>query len=137
MHDELMIANSKLRKHTGQNEATLSFDVRLPWYRSLPTSCVEDMTFEIDGHVLPRSSVTLMVNGIRFDLAGIGQLGDAQWFVLDTIEVLAALPEALSAGFHHVKLITRLRIPYKDDSYKETEYIQFAVCEKRLEMEVS
>ena len=135
MHDELMIANRQLRKFPGQNSHTLSFDVRLPWYRSLPVSCVEDMTFEINGHVLPRSSVALMINGIRFDLAGVGQLCDALWFVLDTIEVLAALPEVLPAGFHNIKLITRLRIPYKDDSFKETEYIQFAVCEKRLEME--
>jgi len=137
MHDELMIANEKLRKLPAPNEKTLSFDVRLPWYRSLPTSCVEDMTFEIDGQVLPSRSVSLLINGMPFDLDGISQLSNAQWFVLDNIEVLARLPEPLSTGFHNVKLTTRLRIPYKDDSYKETEYIQFAVCEKRLEMEVS
>ena len=137
MHDELMIANRKLRKFPGQNGKTLAFDVRLPWYRSLPISCVEDMTFEIDGHVLPRRSVSLLINGISFDLDKASQLSDSQWFVLDTVEVLARLAEELSAGLHSVRLITRLRIPYKDDSYKETEYVQFAVCEKRLEMEES
>jgi hypothetical protein len=135
VHDELMIANQVLRVVPGSEGQKLCFDLRLPWYRSLPISCVEKMEFVVDGRPLSRDSVTMAVGGILYDLDGVGRLADTQWFVLDTYEVFVHLAEALTPGNHHVKLTTQLRIPYKDDSYEETEYLQFAVCEKNYRME--
>ncbi len=137
MHDEQMIASRAIRVQPNTDGKVISIDLRLPWYRSLPLSCVENLAFEISGQAISRDRVSMLVNGIPYDLDGISNLCDTQWFVLDAIEVQIRLDQALGEDRCPVKLIARLRIPYKDDSYKETEYTQYAVCEKTLDAEVA
>ncbi len=90
----------------------LTFDVRLPWYRSLPLSVVEFASLRIDDREVPLDGAELEVNGKRFKLAELSNLTDEWWFVLDS-GYLHVPPAGLQATQRHeAALLCKLYPPY-------------------------
>jgi F420-dependent methylenetetrahydromethanopterin dehydrogenase len=88
-------------------------DVRLPWYRSLPLSCLEDVTVTVDGTVAARADVTLRHEGRELHPDDLADLVDEQWFVQDPLTVLVPDPAPATAGAEaDVSVHVAVRIPY-------------------------
>jgi hypothetical protein len=89
-----------------------AFDVRLPWYRALPISCVEGLEVALDGRKVATEDLTLEFNGTSYKLADLPPLHDDWWYVADGAPVTAPLPESLGAGEHELDVTIHVRIPY-------------------------
>jgi hypothetical protein len=107
---------------------TVEFKIRLPWYRSLPLSCVERVEVLIDGAPIPRDATSLTLYGETHPLDETLLMHDVSWFVLDTANVQLEMSAPPSPGEHVVDVSIGLRIPYTMDR----SFTQIAHCRKTL-----
>lgn len=85
--------------------------IRLPWYRTLPLSVIDMPAVKIDGQSIDPSSVTLEVNGKRFDARSIRDAIDEWWYVLDR-GTLHIAGHPLTAAPHSVTVEVNFAPPY-------------------------
>lgn len=85
--------------------------LKLPWYRSLAPSTIENVSVSVDGEDVPRESLTIEVNGTADDLETIAGRWQETWFVQD--RAIVRFPASLVAGVStDISASLTLRIPY-------------------------
>lgn len=132
MFDESMIAGRHLTLGPRGAAQAVRMRVRLPWYRSLPLSCIEGLELEMDGERVAEERLALRINGHDHPMAEVPALCDVWWFVLDALELVAATRTELGSGAHRVGLTLRLRIPYGDPDYRDIAFVQVARCVRQM-----
>lgn len=92
---------------------TISFDIRIPWYRSLPLSCVEGLQVTVDGATVAEDDVRIAFNDTTYALDELPPLYDDWWQVTDAARVTVPRADgSRPAGSHEVDVTLALRIPY-------------------------
>ncbi|MGN6445232.1 C-glycoside deglycosidase beta subunit domain-containing protein [Amnibacterium sp.] len=86
-------------------------EVRIPWYRAIPASCISEVSLAVDGVPAPADSLTWTMNGETHPIAELAQRSDDWWFPLDSAVVTGALPVE-PGGEHRVDVELKLYIPY-------------------------
>ncbi|WP_308495352.1 MULTISPECIES: DUF6379 domain-containing protein [unclassified Microbacterium] len=105
---------------TGRRTAV---EVRLPWYRALPGSCIAGAKLTIDGVEAPAESLRWRMNGREFDFSELADETGAWWFPTDSAVLSGELP--VSPGREHeVRVDLTLFIPYIIISDTETLHIE-------------
>ncbi|MCF6509457.1 hypothetical protein E9549_18915 [Blastococcus sp. MG754426] len=89
-------------------DGRLHLAVRLPWYRSLPVSCLEEVEVTVDGARVPLRSVS--TGGFTGPVAGAGGSG-AWWDLRDPLDVALDAP-GVPGERHRIGLGIAVRIPY-------------------------
>jgi hypothetical protein len=89
----------------------VSVDVRIPWYRAIPASCISDVTVRIDGQILPPESVRYELNGTVRRASEFPDLIDESWFTTDALTVSGDL-DVEPGTEHDVFVNLKLFIPY-------------------------
>ncbi len=134
MFDEDILAGMSYAPPGADGESGVRVQLRLPWYRSLPLSCIEGLTLSLDGGSVPAEEVAVIVGGQPQSLASVAALHDVLWFVLDTIDVQLR-PGVCDPGRHRVGVTMNLRIPYGDQDYRIVRFTQVARCERELTLQ--
>lgn len=101
----------------------VSVEVRIPWYRALPASCIAGAGLTIDGVAAPAESLRWQLNGREFTFAEMVDNTEQWWFPLDS----AVLSGDLSVDpdvEHEVSVDLTLYIPYIIISDTETLHIE-------------
>lgn len=101
----------------------VSVEVRIPWYRALPASCIAGAGLTIDGVAAPAESLRWQLNGRTFTFAEMVDNTEEWWFPLDS----AVLSGDLSIDpdvEHEVSVDLTLYIPYIIISDTETLHIE-------------
>lgn len=88
-----------------------SVEVRLPWYRALPASCISEVALAVDGVPAPADSLTWTMNGQTHRIAELATRVDDWWFPLDSAVVTGDLPVE-PGGEHRVDVELKVYIPY-------------------------
>jgi hypothetical protein len=127
MFDEKMI-NGDLIYPDDSTYSRVRCNIRLPWYRGLPLSCIERIDVAIDGAPASRDDLSLTLHGINHKLDELGSLNEVFWFVRHTAALHVRTPKPLEPGAHDMKVVMHLNIPYQ----AEREYPQVAACRKRV-----
>lgn len=125
MFDELMLPD-QAELHRRDAGASASLALRLPWYRSLPVSCVDGVDIVIDGIAVPRDEITISVGDAEHRIADVGDLAEVEWFVLDRATARFPVPQHFAPGNHDVDLTLTLRIPYAEPEYWPIDFTQTA-----------
>jgi len=89
-------------------DGRLVLAVHLPWYRSLPISCLDTVAVVVDGVPAPLRSVA--VPGFSGSVADAAE-ADTWWDLRDPLEVSLDSP-ATSGDVRSVELDLAVRIPY-------------------------
>lgn len=87
-----------------------SVEVRLPWYRALPASCISGARLAVDGVEAPAESLRWEMNGEELTFAEM-KTNTAQWWFPTDSAVLSG-DIAMDAGEHEVRVDLELYIPY-------------------------
>ncbi|REC97808.1 hypothetical protein DEU35_2302 [Microbacterium sp. AG157] len=87
-----------------------SVDVRLPWYRALPASCISGARLTIDGVEAPAASLRWQMNGEEFTFVDMKTNTEQWWFPTDSAVLSGDL--TVDAGEHEVRVDLELFIPY-------------------------
>lgn len=85
-------------------------EVRLPWYRALPASCISAAKLTIDGIEAPAETLRWEMNGEEFTFAEMKTNTREWWFPTDSAVLSGDL--AVDAGEHEVRVDLTLYIPY-------------------------
>ena len=88
-------------------EGRLALAVHLPWYRSLPISCLESVEVAVDG--APAAVTSVSVHGFNGTVAEAAA-SDADWDLRDALRV--SLDREGRPGAHALEVTLAIRIPY-------------------------
>lgn len=102
--------------------ARSAVEVRLPWYRALPGSCIAGATLTIDGVAAPAESLRWRMNDREFTFDELRTTTDEWWFPTDSAVLSGDIPVDADAD-HEVTVGLTLYIPYIIISDTETLHI--------------
>jgi len=113
MFDKHMICTDGF-ENVVENGKTVGFALlaRLPYYRGLGLSMVEDIAITVDGEPVPRDAIRFGVRGRSWSLAEMERCYDDRWNFGEKARLVVSLPGGLAAGEHRIELAERLRISY-------------------------
>ena len=100
-----------------------SVEVRIPWYRALPGSCIAGAALTIDGVAAPTESLRWRMNGREFTFSELSTNVDEWWFPLDSAVLSGEIP-VTDAAEHEVGVDLTLYIPYIIMDGDETLHIE-------------
>ncbi|MGN8026479.1 C-glycoside deglycosidase beta subunit domain-containing protein [Microbacterium sp. 22242] len=86
-------------------------EVRIPWYRALPASCIAGASLTVDGVAAPAESLRWELNGRTFAFADMVDDTEDWWFPLDSAVLSGDLAVAPDQE-HAVDVELTLYIPY-------------------------
>lgn len=86
-------------------------EVRLPWYRALPASCISGAKLVVDGVEAPAGSLRWEMNGRTFTFDELAPNTEEWWFPTDSA-VLSGDLAVDEDGEHTVAVELVLYIPY-------------------------
>lgn len=101
-----IIEQGTLRARDGR----VAVEVRLPWYRALPASCISGATLTVDGAEAPAASLRWELNGVESTFDEMKTNTQSWWFPTDSAVLSGDL--AVDAGEHEVRVDLELYIPY-------------------------
>jgi Domain of unknown function (DUF6379) len=113
MFDNKMICTDGFENVLKNGEVVgFSFLARLPYYRGLGLSMVEEIEVTVDGEKIPRSDIRFSVRGRTWTLDQMEiEYGD-RWNFGEKARVTALKAGGLKPGKHRIQLMERLRISY-------------------------
>ncbi len=96
----------------GQQISGFQFKARLPYYRGLGVSMVEDLAVKVDGQAIPREAIRVTLHGRTYTLAELETEYEDRWEFGEPGTVTVMKPGGLSAGAHTLEVAPSLRISY-------------------------
>jgi hypothetical protein len=88
-------------------------DIHLAWYRSLPLSCIEDISVTIAGQTASRDELRVLRDGQELTLDELADVDDDEWFVQDPLTVSLPSASPFEPGAEvDVQVTMATRIPY-------------------------
>ena len=113
MFDRYMICEDTVRNvSTDGRVRGFEFGARLPYYRGIGLSMVEDVAVTVDGEKVRRDSVRVTVGGRTFTLDEMETEYEARWEFGDIVTVTVLKDGGLSKGEHKLELVEQLRVSY-------------------------
>jgi hypothetical protein len=103
--------------------ARAAVEVRIPWYRALPASCIAGAGLTIDGIAAPAESLRWEMNGRARTFADMADDVDDWWFPVDSA-VLSGDLDIDPDAEHEVSVDLTLFIPYIIISDSEVLHIE-------------
>lgn len=108
MIPDRIIEPSTLKTEGGRT----SVEVRLPWYRALPGSCISEVSLAVDGRAAPVESLRWTMNDRTFRIPELAGEVDEWWFPADSVVVEGDLDVPADDGEHTVDVELKIYIPY-------------------------
>jgi hypothetical protein len=88
-------------------------DIHLAWYRSLPLSCVEDISVTVAGQAASRDDIRVLRGGRELSLEDLAGFVDEEWFVQDALTVVVPNSSPVEPGSEvDIDVTLATRIPY-------------------------
>ena len=113
MMDNKMICTELFENVEEDGAATgFAFLGRLPYYRGLGLSMIEDILVSVDGEKIPREDVRFSVRGKTYSLDEMETVYDDRWNFGEKAKIIALKPGGLAPGRHKVEFGVRMRISY-------------------------
>jgi hypothetical protein len=113
MFDKYMIHETGFCNTMSGGKITgFQFGARLPYYRSLGLSMVEDIGVTIDGEKIARDKLRLTVNGKSYTMDELEREYEQCWQMGDVATVSVERAGGLKAGTHQLELTEQLRVSY-------------------------
>lgn len=113
MFDQYMICEEGFQNVSENGAVTgFQFGARLPYYRGLGLSMVEDITLTVDDEAVPREQILFSVRGRRWTLEQMGTEIEERWEMGEVATLIVQRPNGLASGEHKIELSEQLRISY-------------------------
>ena len=113
MFDKYMICETGAQ-NVSEAGSVIGFQIeaRLPYYRGLGLSMVEDISITVDGTIVPREEIRFTVRDHTYTLEEMESEAEDRWEFGEVATLTVLQPNGLSTGEHCIELMERLRISY-------------------------
>jgi hypothetical protein len=113
MMDNKMIC-TELFENVVENGETVGFAFlgRLPYYRGLGLSMIEDIQVSVDGEKIERENVRFSVRGKTYTLDEMETVYDDRWNFGEKARIIALRSGGLAPGKHKIEFGVRMRVSY-------------------------
>lgn len=108
MMDNKMIVEGSLETVEGG----FSFLGRLPYYRGLGLSMIEDIQVSVDGEQLPREAIRFSVRGKTYTLDEMETVYDDRWNFGEKATIIALNGGLSDGSTHAITFAVRMRVSY-------------------------
>ena len=113
MFDKYIVCEDGFENISEGDQITgFQFKARLPYYRGLGISMVEDLAVKVDGEVIPRQAIQVTLHGNTYTLDEMETEYDDRWEFGEKGVVLVRKPGGLAFGKHEVEVAPFLRVSY-------------------------
>lgn len=113
MMDNKMICTEQFENVVEDGETIgFAFLGRLPYYRGLGLSMIEDIQVSVDGERIPREDIRFSVRGKTYTLDQMETVYDDRWNFGEKARIIALKPGGLEPGKHRIEFAVRMRISY-------------------------
>lgn len=113
MFEKYMIVEDDAANIVENGKVTgFQFGARLPYYRGIPLSLVEDIAVSIDGEVVPREQIRFSAHGNTYALEQMGTEVNDRWNMGEIAHIIVNKEGGLSKGEHQVGMMLNMRIAY-------------------------
>lgn len=113
MMDNKMIVEGSLQNfEDGGAVKGFSFLGRLPYYRGLGLSMIEDIQVEVDGESISRDAVRFEAHGNTYALDEMETVYDDRWNFGEKARIIVLRDGGLSEGDHKIGFAVRMRVSY-------------------------
>ncbi|EOH88382.1 C-glycoside deglycosidase beta subunit domain-containing protein [Enterococcus pallens] len=111
---EQYLVNPNGFRNVKEDDQVIGYEVqlRIPYYRGLPMSCVEVIDLTVDGEEVANEDMAITVKGETFTFAELPTAINHRWEMIETITVFVKKPGGLAEGEHKVHAFVSLRISY-------------------------
>lgn len=89
-----------------------AFLARLPYYRGLGLSMIEDIAVTVDGTAIPREDIRFSVRGRSWTLDEMETEYGDRWNFGEKARITALKPGGLEPGKHKIECAVRFRVSY-------------------------
>lgn len=96
----------------GSKAVGFAFLGRLPYYRGLGLSMVEDIAVTVDGEAMPRDAVRFTVRDKTYTLDEMETVYDNRWNFGEKAKITVLKDGGLAAGEHKIEFAVRMRVSY-------------------------
>ena len=113
MYDNCMIVAEEF-KNIGQGEKITGFQIgmRIPYYRGVVLSLLDETRLTVDGKLIPQEQITLTISGKTLPLTDLERDPVTKWEFGDVGILTIQQPGGLPAGEHKLELHQHVRTPY-------------------------
>jgi hypothetical protein len=112
-YNKIFICNDAIKNTTVEDVVIgYEFKVKYPSYRGTFLSCIEDLSFRVDGEEIPKNDVYFCLNNKQFLLDELKDCFKEYWFVRDKATIQVRKAGGISSGEHEVNAYMKHRIPY-------------------------
>lgn len=108
------------------------FQIRIPNFRGNYLSCVEQLTFTLDGEEIDTENIAMLLNNKRFRISELPELYKEYWNVDDYADI-EVLKEGGLSGIHKIGACMKLRYGYS--AYFGKCKVVTSKCEKEFDFE--
>ena len=113
MFEKYMIVENDVENISEKGKVTgFRFGARLPYYRGVALSLVEDIGVTVDGEEVPKEKIKLSVHGNEYTLKEMESEVDDRWNMGEVAYVIVSKEGGLPKGEHKVHLMLNIRIAY-------------------------
>jgi Domain of unknown function (DUF6379) len=113
MFEKYMIVEDNLKNVVENGQAKgFTFGARLPYYRGVSLSMVEEIEVSLDGEVLPQDKVDITVHNNSYNLQQRENETEDRWEMGEVATLVVHKEGGLSTGEHELGLKINIRIGY-------------------------
>ncbi len=113
MFDKYILCEDGFKNvYTGEKETGFQIKCRLPYYRGLGLSMVEDLEIIVDSVKIPREAIRVTLHGNTYTLDEMESEYDDRWEFGEEGTVMVQKPGGLPSGKHKIEVTPHLRISY-------------------------
>jgi hypothetical protein len=113
MMDNKMICTELFENVEENGQVTgFAFLGRLPYYRGLGLSMIEDILVSVDGEKIAREDVRFSVRGKTYTLDEMETVYDDRWNFGEKARIIGLKPGGLAPGKHRIEFAVRMRVSY-------------------------
>jgi hypothetical protein len=113
MFDKYIICENGFQNISEGGKVTgFQLKARLPYYRGLGISMIEDLNLKVDGNSVPRQDIQVTLHGNTYSLDEMEKEYDDRWEFGEEGLLTVQQPGGLTPGEHQLELSPSLRISY-------------------------
>lgn len=114
MFEKYMIVPEEARNLSDQQGRVIGFQfgARLPYYRGLGLSMVEEIKVTVDGETFAADQLSLTLHGNTYTLAQLETEYNDRWEMGEVAFITVLKDGGLSKGEHSIDLLLNLRVSY-------------------------